>query len=83
MPGCLALTAMWLVPVAPAVEADQLFETGNKLYEERKYPEAAAAYETILAAGHASPAIYFNLGNAYFKASQTGRALVAYRRAEQ
>lgn len=79
----LALASMWLAARAPAVEADKLFENGNKLYEERRYPEAAAAYEAILTAGQASPAIYFNLGNAYFKANQTGRAIVAYRQAQQ
>src|SRR4030095_9977885 len=30
----------------------------------------------------ASPALWFNLGNACFKSGQIGRAIVAYRRAE-
>ena len=76
--------AGWLFAgTALAVEADKLFDTANKLYEERKYPEAAAVYETILDAGQTSPAIYFNLGNAHFKASQNGRAILAYLRAAQ
>ena len=33
--------------------------------------------------GQISPALYFNLGNAWFKAGQIGRAIAAYRRAEQ
>jgi len=40
-----------------------------------------AAYEQILATGQASPAVYFNLGNAFFKSSQIGRAIAAYRQA--
>ena len=59
------------------------FEAANKLYEERKFPEAANGYESILKSGAASPALWFNLGNAYFKSSQVGRAIVAYRHAEQ
>ena len=57
------------------------FEAANKLYEEGKFTEAVSAYEKLLQGGQASAAVYFNLGNAYFKSSQIGRALDAYRRA--
>ena len=59
------------------------FEAANKLYEERKFPEAATGYLAIFKSGAASPALWFNLGNAYFKSGQVGRAIVAYRHAEQ
>lgn len=59
------------------------FDTANRLYEERKFPEAAAQYESILVGGLASPAVYFNLGNARFKSGEIGQAIVAYRRAAQ
>jgi tetratricopeptide (TPR) repeat protein len=59
------------------------FDAANKLYEQSKFPEAAAAYEKMIKAGSTSPAIYFNLGNARFKAGETGRAIVAYRQAER
>jgi tetratricopeptide (TPR) repeat protein len=70
-------------PTARAADAVSLFETGNKFYEERKFSEAAAVYETALDSGQVSPALYFNLGNALFKSGSTGRAIVAYRRAAQ
>jgi tetratricopeptide (TPR) repeat protein len=59
------------------------FLQGNKFYEEGKYSQAAALYEELLRAGHVSPAIYFNAGNAWFKDGQVGRAIYDYRRAEQ
>jgi len=59
------------------------FETGNQLYEEGKYTEAATAYGRVLQSGRGSAAVYFNLGNAYFKSRQIGRAIAAYRQAEQ
>lgn len=59
------------------------FETGNKLYEEKKFADAAACYQGILAAGQASAEVYFNLGNARFKANQLGWAIAAYREAER
>lgn len=59
------------------------FEEANRLYEQAKYEEAAAAYLKILDGGVVSPAIYFNLGNAYFKSGQLGRAIVSYRKAQR
>ncbi len=58
------------------------FDAANKLYAEGKFPEAAATYENLLKSGQASAALYFNLGNAYFKAGQMGRAIAAYQSAE-
>lgn len=70
--------------VAGAVpELAARFEAANRLYHQGRFAEAAAAYEAILASGHVSAALYFNLGNARFKAGQLGRALVAYRRASE
>jgi tetratricopeptide (TPR) repeat protein len=68
---------------AKAQSSSDPFLRGNKLYEEGKYSQAAAAYEELLRAGPVSPAIYFNAGNAWFKAGQAGRAIYDYRRAEQ
>ena len=59
------------------------FDSANKLYEEGKYAEAARTYEELLQSGKASEALYFNLGNACFKAGQIGRAIAAYRLAER
>ena len=59
------------------------FESANKLYEEGKFTEAAAAYPKLLQSGQSSAALYFNLGNAFFKSGQIGRAIAAYRLAEQ
>jgi tetratricopeptide (TPR) repeat protein len=64
-----------------AFEAD--FDQANRLYEQGKFAEAAAAYEKMLQSGQASAALYFNLGNALFKSGQTGRAILNYRRADQ
>jgi len=67
----------------PKGDLEAQCESANKLYEQGKFAEAAAAYEAIRQTGVASPALDFNLGNALFKSSQIGRALVAYRQAEQ
>src|SRR6266704_889866 len=59
------------------------FEAANKLYEQGKHSEAAANYEKLIQTGWVSAALYFNLGNALFKSGQIGRAIAAYRQAQQ
>jgi hypothetical protein len=66
-----------------AEEFSSAFDAANKLYEQGKFPDAAASYEKIIQSGSVSPAIYFNLGNAFFKSSHIGEAIAAYRKAEQ
>jgi len=72
----LGTMTLWAEPVT------EEFTQANKFYEEGKYTQAAAAYEKITRAGNVSSALYFNLGNAWFKAGQMGRSIWAYRQAE-
>jgi len=53
----------------------------NRLYEEGKYAQASQAYEQVAAQGVADAALFYNLGNAYFKQADVGRAILNYRRA--
>jgi tetratricopeptide (TPR) repeat protein len=66
---------------AADVAAD--FSTANELYAKGKFAEAATAYGKILQTGATSPALLFNAANAEFKSGHLGRAIAAYRRAEQ
>jgi tetratricopeptide (TPR) repeat protein len=68
---------------ASAEDSSAAFDAANRLYAEGKFAEAAVAYGKILEAGRASSSLYFNLGNAFFKSGQIGRAIAAYRQAEQ
>jgi len=58
------------------------FDGANRLYEQGKYRDAIEAYESLLGGGTVSPAVWFNLGNAHFKAGHIGEAIAAYRQAE-
>ncbi len=73
-------TAAFSAPEAGATSGG--FDAANKLYEAGKFNDAAAAYERLLQGGMSSPALYFNWGNAQFKAGRMGRAIAAYRQAE-
>jgi tetratricopeptide (TPR) repeat protein len=67
--------------VADAVEAS--FFAGNHAYADGRYGDAVASYEQALAAGEASGALYFNLGNALFKRGDVPAALASYLRAQR
>jgi tetratricopeptide (TPR) repeat protein len=65
-----------------AADALSDFSAANRLYARGKFPDAADAYEKILASGATSPNLLFNYGNAEFKLGNLGRAVAAFRRAE-
>ncbi len=71
-----------LATAGTAGEPGGSFDAGNSLYEKGKFREAADEYAKIIQSGHASAPVYFNLGNAFFKAGQIGRAILAYRYAK-
>lgn len=48
---------------------------------ERLYRDAAAGFESLAAAGVQNPALEYNLGNAFFRLNDLGRAILHYRRA--
>ena len=77
------LIALFPAKSPAAVVSSAAFDSANKLYEEGKFAEAASAYDTLAKSGQYSAALYFNLGNAFFKSGQIGRAIAAYRQAEQ
>ena len=47
------------------------------------YRQSAKAYEDLLAQGVRNAKLYYNLGNAYYRLGDLGRAVLAYRRAQQ
>lgn len=80
-----SLLAFFILAITTGSAADHStgFDSANKLYEQGKFSEAATAYEKLAQSGSVSSALYFNLGNAYFKSGQLGHALAAYHQAEK
>ncbi len=66
-----------------AEDFSSAFNDANRLFEQGKYSDAVVGYEKMIRAGTVSVPLYFNLGNAFLKSGQVGRAIVAYRNAEQ
>jgi tetratricopeptide (TPR) repeat protein len=60
--------------------ATELYNQGNRYYTQSDFHEAIWLYEE---ASHqvTSALLYYNLGNAYFKAGKIGKAIINFRRA--
>ena len=57
------------------------YNEANALYRQGEFRKAAGRYEEVVSRGVRNGYVFFNLGNAYFKAGETGRAILAYERA--
>ena len=75
------LAALVLFGSAPVEAQQEIFETGNRLYQEEDFGGAIDAYEAVLGAGYESADLYYNLGNAYFKDGDLGRSILNWERA--
>jgi len=64
-------------------EADLLFQEGNTLFEQNEYSAAIEKYEQVIVLGYESGALYYNLGNAYFRVKDVGHAILNYERAKK
>jgi tetratricopeptide (TPR) repeat protein len=79
--GMLPLAAALFL--AAQAQAANEFEEGNTAYAEGKLNSAINHYETLVKQKQVSPALYFNLGNAYFKMGHVGQAIAYYRLAQE
>ncbi len=66
---------------AIGVCAQNSMKAANDLYAAEKYEEAAAMYQSLLNTGQESSALYYNLGNAYYKTNEIAPAILNYERA--
>lgn len=58
-----------------------LWKKADSTYAVGHYAEAQILYDSIIEQGYASAALYYNLGNTFFKQNQLGRAILNYKRA--
>src|SRR6266403_1502141 len=62
-------------------QADIEFAKANEEYASGHFKEAIAGYESLTRAGQWSANVFYDLGNAYFRAGDFGRAILNYERA--
>ena len=71
---------LYLFVAAPAfAQAD--FEKANQDFAQGHFNEAITRYEALIRAGQWNANLFYNLGNAYFRTRDFGRAILNYERA--
>ena len=77
----LGLVLGVLAMAFPLSAQDALFDEANLLYQNGDYAGALDRYHQILDDGYESSAVYYNIGNAFFKSGELGLAIINYERA--
>lgn len=57
------------------------FHKANEEYAQGHFKEAISGYEALVSAGQWSANLFYDLGNAYFRTGEFGRAILNYERA--
>ena len=78
-----ALVAVTGVALAQSPSPSELMAEANAQYERGEYADAAQQYEALIDSGYEDATLYYNLGNAYYKNDDLGRAVLNYLRAEE
>lgn len=71
------------LPLVLTSQNEELFENANNEYSEANYEEAISLYKKIIENGQVSVAVYYNLGNAYYKLNKVGPSIYYYEKALQ
>ena len=83
-PAATLLALLLLLPLsAGAAESypDSLWKAGVEAYSASQWRQAVSDWSDLAATGLRSKELYFNLGNAYFKAGEIAPAILNYERA--
>jgi tetratricopeptide (TPR) repeat protein len=66
-----------------ASDRDSLFAAGKAQYEVEAYEAAIKTWQSLLARGEGSYALYHELGNAYYRINEIGEAVLYYEKAHK
>lgn len=72
--------AALLLASSSYAQVNDMMQRANQLYQEEQIEEAIKAYKDILNRGYVSDALYYNLGNSYFRIGQLGYSILYYEK---
>lgn len=84
MKSCFRVVVFLFFAVSAAslfAQPDTEFAKANQEYAQSHFKEAISAYETLVRAGQWNASLFYDLGNAYFRTGDFGRAILNYERA--
>jgi tetratricopeptide (TPR) repeat protein len=80
--GCtIALVGFFMFTSLGMAQSDPDFAKANDEYGKGQFEDAIRDYEGLTRSGQWSGALFYNLGNAYFRTGNFGRAILNYERA--
>jgi len=80
-PLLISFLALCLTTTLKADDANSAFARANADYAAGKYASAIEGYESLVKNGHWNASVFYDLGNAYFRQNDSGRAILNYERA--
>ena len=79
---CLCYAIVCTLGVSSAfAQSDPQFAKANEEFAQGHFKEAIAGYEALISTGQWNPNLFYDLGNAYFRTKDFGRAILNYERA--
>lgn len=79
----IIIVAFFAIKAVAAANFDELWNNANAAYYENDFNKAIALYDSIEQGGMVSAKLYYNMGNAYFKAGRIGKSILYYNKAER
>ncbi|PKL90307.1 MAG: hypothetical protein CVV23_00185 [Ignavibacteriae bacterium HGW-Ignavibacteriae-2] len=76
----IILLSTFILYSVSSAQVENLMEKANKHYQEEQFNEAIVEYNKIIDQGYVSDALFYNLGNSYFRINQLGYAILNYER---
>ena len=64
-----------------AESADKLYSIATDAYKAKNYQQAVDGYQKLISDGYRNAAVYYNLGNSYYKTDRISLAILNYERA--
>ncbi len=83
----IIITAVLIFPLKAGISSEsrqqreELYFQSNQDYKDDRFQEAVQGYEELIRSGIKSGHLYYNLGNAYFRMDNLGKAILNYERA--
>ena len=66
---------------ASTSQVDEVMEKGNAFYKEGSYNKAIDEYKQLVDEGYSGVALFYNLGNSYYRIGKIGYAILYYEKA--
>ena len=74
---------LWGTTVLVGQSAEEWFQKGNTAYTNAAYKQAQEAYLKAIEAGEESAALYYNLGNTYYRMNQVAESIYYFEKGLQ